>query len=183
MAITPLQESKLRKRFAMLDVDGNGHIERADYEELSRRLTAGAGVEPASTEALALTDSLLNIFDALARKMDGDGDGRVSLDEWTRSVTASLIEKDGFDRVIGPAARAVVSVYDTDGSGELDVEELRVFITATGATAVDADEAVRRLDADGSGSISVEEFTRALREFYTSADPEAPGNWIYGRPA
>ena len=40
-----------------------------------------------------------------------------------------------------------------------------------------------RLDADGDGYLPDEEFTRAIVEYWSSADPEAPGNWWMGRPA
>ncbi|MFD4156945.1 hypothetical protein ACFWR4_29895 [Streptomyces hydrogenans] len=38
------------------------------------------------------------------------------------------------------------------------------------------------LDTDGDGSLSAEEFVRALTEFWSSTDPDAPGNWWMGRP-
>ncbi|MBV9010519.1 MAG: hypothetical protein JO272_00480 [Pseudonocardiales bacterium] len=38
------------------------------------------------------------------------------------------------------------------------------------------------MDADGDGQLSAEEFTRAAIEFWSSTDPDAPGNWWMGPP-
>ncbi len=43
-------------------------------------------------------------------------------------------------------------------------------------------EAFSHLDGDGDGLLSAEEFTRAVIEFWSSTDPNAPGNWLMGRP-
>ncbi|MFD0329883.1 hypothetical protein ACFQZC_21005 [Streptacidiphilus monticola] len=45
-----------------------------------------------------------------------------------------------------------------------------------------ADEAFAHLDTDGDGRLSAEEFVTAIIEFWTSRDPDAPGNWWTGKP-
>ena len=49
-------------------------------------------------------------------------------------------------------------------------------------TEADAHEAFVHLDTDGDGLLSAEEFIRATIEFWSSTDPDAPGNWWMGRP-
>lgn len=51
---------------------------------------------------------------------------------------------------------------------------------ALGITPSTSGEAFKRLDRDSSGQITREEFNQALFEYYLSADPEAPGNWLLG---
>src|SRR4051794_12968434 len=46
-----------------------------------------------------------------------------------------------------------------------------------------ADEAFRHLDQDGDGYLSADEFITAIVEYWSSDDPDAPGNWAMGRPA
>ena len=41
---------------------------------------------------------------------------------------------------------------------------------------------VGALDLDGDGTLSADEFTNAIIEYWTSRDPEAPGNWWTGKP-
>ena len=55
---------------------------------------------------------------------------------------------------------------DTDGNGELDVEELVRVLTTTGGdplTPEQGAEMVRKIDADGNGTVSEEEFLRWLQ--------------------
>ena len=178
--LNELQKTKLDRRFTLLDVNGDGTIQQDDYEELAQRLISGANLRPADPKAAAVASSLLDIWQALGAKVDTDRDGKITQDEWRRSVEGSLIERDGFDRVIGPAAAAVLAAYDADGNGAVSADEFRTFLTAMRVEPASADESFRRLNSSGSGMLSVDEITVALRDFYTSADPEAPGNWLYG---
>ncbi|TDD81987.1 hypothetical protein [Actinomadura rubrisoli] len=45
---------------------------------------------------------------------------------------------------------------------------------------VDAGIAFARLDRDRSGFVSRAKLPQAVREFYCSDDPEAPGDWLNG---
>lgn len=33
---------------------------------------------------------------------------------------------------------------------------------------------------DGDGNLGRDEIRRATEEFYTSEDPQSPGNWLFG---
>ncbi|MBV9140846.1 MAG: hypothetical protein JO115_08000 [Pseudonocardiales bacterium] len=54
--------------------------------------------------------------------------------------------------------------------------------TFPGLTEAEANEAFAHLDTDGDGLLSAEEFIRATIEYWSSTDPDAPGNWWMGRP-
>ncbi|NUR57805.1 MAG: hypothetical protein HOV87_03750 [Catenulispora sp.] len=47
----------------------------------------------------------------------------------------------------------------------------------------DLDEAFAHLDLDGDGTLTATEFERAVIEYWSSTDPDAPGTWWMGRPA
>ncbi|MFI9000530.1 hypothetical protein [Streptomyces sp. NPDC053541] len=44
-------------------------------------------------------------------------------------------------------------------------------------------EAFRHLDRDGDGTLTRAEVRTAVIEYFTSPDPNAPGNWYFGTPA
>lgn len=175
--------SKLSLRFRLLDRDGNGYLEESDYEELAHRLAAAFGRGLDTPPGSALRTAYLNLWRALRSRMDTDGDGRISEEEFQASIRESVVQRtDGFDRVIEPIAKAVLDVCDVDGDGALDESEVTRMLGAFGVPADEAAQAFARLDRDHNGRLTRQELTTAVQEFYCSTDAEAPGNWFYGRP-
>ena len=65
--------------------------------------------------------------------------------------------------------RAIFGVFDTDGSGAIDVDEMHVAL-AKGGKSISRDEAAEilaQVDADNDGQISFEEFQTAFRAMST----------------
>jgi Ca2+-binding EF-hand superfamily protein len=181
LPVTDLQRRKLERRFEILDRDGDGKLEQEDYEGVTSRIASAFGHDPDSPRAAALRDSYLALWAALLKKMDTDGDGMVSREEFVTSVAHSIVAReDGFARHIGPIAHAVLDLADTNGNGELDADEFSRMWVAIGVPASDTAQAFQQLDRDQSGRLSLDEITTAIHEFYTSADPDAPGNALFG---
>jgi Ca2+-binding EF-hand superfamily protein len=178
MSLTPLQKQKMSRRFALLDTDKSGYLDADDYADMAERLIAGCPDASASS-AQAVRDSYRELSRALVLAADEDGDGRISEDEFEASVS-KLIDSGGYDDSIGRTAAAVLNMYDRDGSGELDREEFKVLFAAYGVSSSEADTAFARIDQDDSGKLSVEEIASAAKAFYTSDDPDAPGNVLFG---
>ncbi|MFD6877298.1 MULTISPECIES: hypothetical protein [unclassified Streptomyces] len=55
-----------------------------------------------------------------------------------------------------------------------------MYIKSLGASPADLKVAFAKLDTDGDGTLGREEIRRATEEYYTSEDPTAPGNWLFG---
>ncbi|MBY8854447.1 hypothetical protein K7G98_41880, partial [Saccharothrix sp. MB29] len=69
---------------------------------------------------------------------------------------------------------------DGDGDGCLELEEYVRLGEALGVPPQDMKTAFRRLDRDADGSLPPGEIHEAVVEYFTSEDPEADGNWLYG---
>jgi Ca2+-binding EF-hand superfamily protein len=54
------------------------------------------------------------------------------------------------------------------------------MMAAFGTPSEDVEAAFDRLDLDQDGNISVTELVEAARQYYTSTDPDAAGNWLFG---
>lgn len=111
-----------------------------------------------------------------------NNDGRLSRDEFERSMVTNFVDGDRFDTLFEPAARAVVRALDLDGDGQVDRQEFKVFQDAFGRSETHCATAFGKLDRDGDGQLTVGELPAATREYYTSADPDAVGNFLFGEP-
>ncbi|GHJ43046.1 calcium-binding protein [Catellatospora sp. TT07R-123] len=131
--------------------------------------------------AVAVREGYLALWRALVAKMDADGDGRISEEEFLTSVGRSIVVRpDGFDNHLRPLAEALMGLTDTDGDEQVSPNEFTALFGALGAAGGDAAHAFSVLDRDGNGHLSTEEIIDAIREYYTSPDPDAPGNLLFG---
>ena len=70
---------------------------------------------------------------------------------------------------------------DHDRKGVLDSAGYTRLAAAYGASAGQAARAFARLDLDRNGVLDAAELTAAITQFFTSPDPDAPGNLTFGR--
>ncbi|WP_329092664.1 MULTISPECIES: EF-hand domain-containing protein [unclassified Streptosporangium] len=177
---TTLLNHKLDRAFGHMDVDGSGSIEREDLLGLGARILVGFGESPTSQAGNRLAQGFEGIWRTLAAEIDADGDGSISSEEFRAGMTSAFIEGDRFDAVFAPAAEAVAGLCDTDGDGAVGPDEFWIMMAAFGTPREDVRATFERLDGDGDGVVSVGELVEATRQFYTSADPEVAGNWLFG---
>ncbi|ONI77854.1 calcium-binding protein [Actinosynnema sp. ALI-1.44] len=176
-----LLDRKMDKAFKHLDIDGNGHVEREDLIALATRIMANFGEAPTSTKGVTMLDAFETFWQELIAATDTDRDGRIDPEEWRAGMVGAFVtERGGFERGLRPAVNAVLQLADTDGDGVMGVEEFVVLQRAFGTPEAEARDAFRMLDADGNGHLDVDELANAARQFYTSADDNAVGNWFFG---
>ncbi|MBG6136575.1 EF-hand domain-containing protein [Longispora fulva] len=172
---------KLNRGFAQLDVNGNGQIDRDDVLGLGSRILLGFGESPTSAKGIQVLDSYDALWEQLTAHADADGDGVISPQEYRDGMTGAFVHGDKLDSVFQPAAEAVMRIADTDGDGTIDREEFETLLRAFGTDGADIDAAFAALDTDGSGQLTVDEMVAAAREYFTSEDPAAPGNLLFGQ--
>ncbi|MFE1771919.1 EF-hand domain-containing protein [Streptomyces sp. NPDC059008] len=172
---------KMRKLFDVYDTDGNGYIERSDFEALAQRINDGFA-DTGSPRAAEVTAVLHDTWEDLASRMDVDSDQRISLEEFladkldaTRGGAAASRRKTRQER-----RRLLFGVMDRDGDGHIDLDEHRRFYRAFGVSAADAEESFAVLDVNSDGLLSVDEMVQASLEYSTSTDPNARSNDLLG---
>ncbi|KAG5181716.1 yellow cameleon 2.60 [Tribonema minus] len=133
-----------REAFNNFDKDQSGEIDEYELGTVMRSL----GYNPTDEQ---LHDMML--------KVDIDGNGSISFDEFVIMMRKCEVETD-FDREITEAFK----VFDKDGSGSIDKEELTAIMKGLGANLSDQEIEllVREADADGDGSIDLQEFLKIM---------------------
>ncbi|MFD0201556.1 MULTISPECIES: EF-hand domain-containing protein [Saccharothrix] len=168
---TAVTSDRLKKRFEKWDVDGNGLIERSDYEAEAHRIIAAFGEDPKSPQARALIDAYVSMYEFLATKAGVGANGSMTEDQFLGVVEAQVFAEGdaGFNRVIRPTVAAMVGLCDTDGDGEVSPSEFRKWLEAIGVDASSAVESFRTIDTNSSGTLTVEELVAAVRAYHFGA--------------
>ena len=151
-------DSDIRAAFRRFDANNSGKL---DYKEL-RTALRGLGVDVNEREAVRVLQSY-----------DGDGNGLMDLDEFSRLVRQVHIRgrRGSSSKWTDADVRRAFHKYDSNSSGKLDYKELRGALQDLGLRH-ETDEAVRVLqqfDRSGDGLLSLDEFGKLVRQLSDSS--------------
>ncbi|QKW07950.1 EF-hand domain-containing protein [Streptomyces sp. NA04227] len=182
MEISAFLDRKLARRFSTYDTDGDGYVDRADFESAVARLGEAFALSPAAEPLARLRGLSLGLWDHLVHVADTDHDGRISEAEYKAAFAAGLLETpDSFDAGYKPFLDALMDIADEDGDGLLTRDEqVRWTGALMGLPEPDAREVFGRLDTDADGLVDRDEILTAIREFYFSEHPRSAGAWLLG---
>ncbi len=180
--LTAEERTALARRFAVIDIDGNGVWQRNDYQLLTRRLCETFGHPADSAAGRAVATGQRALFDSLLSHMDADGDQEITQDEFTATVGHAIEDRPGFDTAARTAACTLLHMADQDGNGALDAGEYARLAAVYGARPDQAARAFGWLDQDRNGMLDTAELALAISQFFTSRDPGACGNAAFGHP-
>lgn len=182
MEISSFLDRKLARRFRTYDTDGDGFIEREDFERSGISMAAAFDLTEDDAKVVRLRSMLLGLWDHLTQVADTDANGRISLAEYKKAFANGLLEvPESFDEGYVPFLASIMAIADTDGDGRLTADE---HVRWTGGLMSlpesDAREIHRRLDADNDGYITTYDLLEAIREFYFDDSPSSAGSWLLG---
>lgn len=69
---------------------------------------------------------------------------------------------------------------DTDSSGELSIDEFKLFFKCLGLTERDAETSFRAIDLNGDGVLSIKEFVKLGRDFFLTENPKHISKYFWG---
>lgn len=179
-----LQELKASHYFALIDEDDNGLVDARDFEIRAERMADARDVTDPEARA-ELRTRVMTWWEHLCALADVDDDGRVTREEWEtywEALQVSVDEaEDGRSRTLRSLDRAAHGTFqamNTTDTDHVTEDEYAEWLEAWGVP--ESKAAFDRLDRDDTGVLSEQDLVQAVREFYLSNDPQAPGNVLYG---
>ena len=178
--LSDLQRTKASRFFELFDSDHDGTLEQSDLTALVDRLTALRGWTAGDAGYDDINTTWMTVWDALKGTADANSDGSVGLDEWLDVTGQMLDAPDAYEGVINAVGEKTFDLLDRDGDGGLTADDWTDFLGAHGVDADGAQASFAALDANGDGSISKDETMAALKDYFYSDSPDAPGNSFFG---
>jgi Ca2+-binding EF-hand superfamily protein len=179
--VPDLLDRKFDVCFGHGDTNGDGVLESADALALAARIIAFLGESFSSPKAHALLEAFENFWKNLQPQLDSNHDGKITPLEWRTGLREAFArDPKDFDNGFKPLAAALFSICDRDDDGKVAPIEFAGFHKAFGMSPHQSLIAFEHLDSDRNGYLSPTELVTAWQEFYTSDDPNAAGNWLYG---
>jgi Ca2+-binding EF-hand superfamily protein len=163
-----VQEERLEQRFRLWDNDGDGDVDKADWESEANEILSNLDVDPASPKGSAVKDSYSQMWEYLAGAAGVGTDGALDLDAFKAVVEAEMLKDGnaGFANVLRPTITAIVQVLDVNGDNQISPNEFTGWLKAVGVPDTDADSAFAAIDTNGNGYLSIDELVNAVRDFH-----------------
>jgi Ca2+-binding EF-hand superfamily protein len=172
-----LQKQKLIRFFRVMDRDGDGVLDPADFDRVAESLAAAHGWEAGSPE---YERSKLMQRASWQRLEPNTSAESVDLRRFLAYTSALLYNPGEYDQAVRAIAASTFDALDADGDDRITIEEQRQFYRAYGIDPALADRVFPTLDTNGDGYLSRAELEDVMSEFFFSADPRAPANLFFG---
>ncbi|MEU6351510.1 EF-hand domain-containing protein [Streptomyces sp. NPDC047072] len=161
-------ERRIAARFATFDQDGNGYIDREDFNVAAKALLTEFATTARSDKGQALYAGAEAFWQGMAGIADRDGDQRITRDEFVNGAVKRLRDNpDRFAEIARPFLHAAIDVADRDGDGRATVEDTARVLTILGVAEELARAAAAALDADGDGKVGEADIVPAFARYFT----------------
>lgn len=176
----PVITQKLGRYHLLFDSDQDGILERSDYERMALEVNRVFTFAPGCRQHHRTLRYALRFWELFATSEHD----RLNLDDFTQVYLYKLsAERPRFLTTLKRLVDTFIALADTDGDGQVSPSEYRMLLQAAfNVPLEESARAYRKLDLDGSGFLEHHEIHQAVVDYFTSEDPDVPGNWLLGRP-
>ena len=173
-------QAKLSRFFDLFDSDGDGRISSRDYADSANRVCAAFGHGPDSQAGTALHQAFGTFWTVLCQAAGTEPPAELDRPAFAEALHRLSADPADYDTSLLPAVAAVLGAADRDRDSVLNPAELHTLLTALGVEDGDTRRVALRLDTNNDGVLSLDELDEAFRDFFTSEEPGAVGNMLFG---
>jgi Ca2+-binding EF-hand superfamily protein len=178
--VSEFRKQKYAAHFGAWDTDKDGVVEAEDFDLGAARISERLGLTAGGPEATRVRDAYRTMWSQWFAPADRDKDGRISLDEVQASQEyLDQLPREAFESSSKKVIGATFDAMDLNGDGKISRNEYQAFLDVHGNPA-SGDTVWPKLDTDGDGYLARDEFAKLSFEFFSSDDPDSPGNLLFG---
>ncbi len=179
--LSDVQRKKFTYLFKVMDTEKNGNINKNDFLIYVRNYASLYDLNVDSPAYDKLKSSALHWWTKIHDLIDKDKDLEITLQEWLAfqtMYTEELVQRDDTQHLYSFVI-TLFDLVDKNSDGAVGLSEYTQFLRAWGIE-TDFKAVFRRLTGPDSDTLTRNDFVNLLWEFYTSSDPDAAGNYIFG---
>ncbi|MEU7381253.1 MULTISPECIES: EF-hand domain-containing protein [unclassified Streptomyces] len=166
---TSVQLDRIKTRFDSWDVNGDGRIDRADFDAESKRILRAFGEAPGSPRSRVLSEAYLGMWNFFAGKAGIDKEnGRLTAEQFHDIVKEHVLENGGtdFGKAVKPTVQAMIELADVDDDDQISPTEFKTWLDAMGVENIDPADAFRQMQTNGDDQLSADELVQAVRAYH-----------------
>lgn len=173
---------KINKAFRHIDAAATGTITRDDLLSLGNQLLSAVHEQISSPLGAHLLDTMIAYWEGLTDAAGLAHTSSLNADEFDTALRALTFgsDPDGYHHIVAPMWQATLNVADFDGDGLLHREEFTAVHLVWGTNIRHISPSFDIARGPRRKQVHISEVMRALREFHTSHDADAPGNAFFG---
>lgn len=179
--LTEIQKSKLLHYFNVLDYDKNGMLEEDDFLAIGENLSILWGHDYEGEEYRETIETFRQQWIDISGYIGQDLE-MISKEQWLAFADQTIVNGNPsmYEKYINNLTNEILNNFDTDKDGFISMMEFVDFFVGYRIEVRYSAKAFTKLDINKDGQVSREELSLALKDFFTSDDPNATGNWLFG---
>ena len=195
--LSEIMKKKLAKHFQFQDSNGDGFVEKADWERCAQNLAGIREWAPDSPEYKDILAKHIDIWTDNWQPADTDGNGKVSKEEYLElaeqlrtghkpSTNAGLAdqgepeEKKSYLDRLHELFNAIFDIIDQDEDGEIMLVDYTNYFKVWGVDENLAKDSFASIDLNGDGILKRMAFVQFGANFFISQEENEFGNLIFG---
>ncbi|KAI4494290.1 hypothetical protein M0802_009159 [Mischocyttarus mexicanus] len=135
------------------DVNQSGAIDKKDFDLAVQRICNSRHWSADNPKSTQTKDTLLKIWESLQQRADSDQDGQIKIKNKKKQ--------------------------ETESDGSIDENEFSNVCHSHGVQEAEARDAFKKMGV--GNEVTRDKFYELWKQYFTSDDPNAPGNFIFGK--
>ncbi|RJQ78798.1 EF-hand domain-containing protein [Pseudonocardiaceae bacterium YIM PH 21723] len=178
IVLSDLQIDNIARVFTVLDHDGNGRIEWADFELVTTGMARECGRDPESPQVKALLGCYREMWDYLREFADADRDDSVTSAEFRSAYERSEVFATELRNHWARVADAVFTMADVDVDGQLTTDDLLDLYLGAEIPQQIAVPGIRSMTREEGGHIDRAAFRDTVCGVFTATRESEPGGSV-----